>query len=156
MIERVLGALIGGGKFLGEGLLIFGILTGLAAIIWNLSRQARNLPELARRALNPDSPDRGTPLAGPVIPSALIKLGIAGFVVLALATPLAMIRSGFIGWALGRQFEGGVSQTAVRLDGILSRTIDPLTNLGLGILFFTIALLLLTIIHWLREQRKGY
>ena len=33
MIERVLAAVIGGGKFLGEGLLIFGILTGLATII---------------------------------------------------------------------------------------------------------------------------
>ena len=156
MIERVLGALIGGGKFLGEAFLIFGILTGLATIIWNLSRQANNLPELARRALNPDSPNRGTPLPGPVIPSALIKLGVVGFVVLALATPLALIRSGFVGWSLGRQFEGGVGQTAVRLDGILDRTIDPLTNLGLGILFFTIGLLLLNIIRWLREQRRGF
>ena len=156
MIERVLGAFIGGGKFLGEALLIFGILTGLATIIWNLSRQANNLPELARRALNTDNPNRGTPLPGPVIPSALIKLGVVGFAVLALATPLALIRSGFVGWALGRQFEGSVSQTAVRLDGILDRTIDPLTNLGLGILFFTIALLLLNIIRWLREQRRGF
>lgn len=156
MIEQVLGALIGGGKFLGEALLIFGILTGLATIIWHLSRQSRNLPELARRALDPNNPNRGTRLAGPVIPSALINLGILGFVTLALAFPLALIRSGFIGWALGRQFESGVSQTALRLDGILGRTIDPLTNLGLGILFFTIALLLLTIIRWLREQRQGY
>ena len=156
MIERVLGALIGGGKFLGEALLIFGIITGLATIIWNLSRQANNPPELARRALNSDNPNRGTPLPGPVIPSTLIKLGVLGFAVLALATPLALIRSGFVGWALGRQFEGSVRQTAVRLDGILDRTIDPLTNLGLGILFFTMALLLLNIIRWLREQRRGF
>ena len=40
MIERVLGAVIFGGKFLGEAFLILGILTGLATIIWNLSRQA--------------------------------------------------------------------------------------------------------------------
>ena len=156
MIERVLGAVIFGGKFLGEAFLIFGILTGLATIIWNLSRQAQNLPELARRALDNDNPNRGTPLAGPAVPSALLKLGILGFAVLALAFPLALVRSGFIGWALGRQFEGGISETAVRLDGILSRTIDPLTNLGLGILFFTIALLLLTIIRWLGEQRRNY
>ena len=156
MIEQVLGALIGGGKFLGEALLIFGILTGLATIIWHLSRQSRNLPELARRALDPNNPNRGAQLAGPAIPSALINLGILGFVTLAMAAPLALIRSGFIGWSLGRQFEGGVSQTALRLDGILGRTIDPLTNFGLGILFFTIALLLLTIIRWLREQRQGY
>jgi hypothetical protein len=50
-----------------------------------------------------------------------------------------------------RQFEGGLSETAVRSDGLLARTIDPLTNLGLGILFFTIALLLVTIIRWLGE-----
>jgi len=156
MIERVLGAVIFGGKFLGEALLIFGILTGLVTIIWNLSRQARNLPELARRALDADNPNRGSQLPGPLVPSGLLKLGTLGFVVLALAFPLALVHSGFIGWALGRQFQGGISETAVRLDGILSRTIDPLTNLGLGILFFTIALLLLTIIRWLGEQRRNY
>ena len=75
---------------------------------------------------------------------------------LLLATPLAIIRSGFIGWSMGRQFEGAFSETAFRLDGLLARTIDPLTNVGLGILFFTIALLLLSIIHWLREQRRGF
>ena len=155
MIERVLGAVIFGGKFLGEAFLIFGILTGLATIIWNLSRQARNLPELARRALD-DHPNRGTALAGPVIPSAMLKLGTLGFVVLALALPLSLVRSGFIGWALGRQFEGGISESALRLEGILSRTIDPLTNLGLGILFFTIALLLLVIVRWLGEQRRSF
>ena len=76
--------------------------------------------------------------------------------VLALAMPLSLVRSGFIGWALGRQFEGGISETAVRLEAILSRTIDPLTNLGLGILFFTIAFLLLVIIRWLGEQRRNF
>lgn len=156
MVERVLGAVIFGGKFLAEAFLIFGILTGLATIIWNLSRQARNLPELARRALDTNNPNRGAPLAGPVVPSALLKLGFLGFVVLALAFPLALVRSGFIGLALGRQFEGGISETALRWEGILSRTIDPLTNLGLGILFFTIALLLLVIIRWLGEQRRAY
>ena len=88
--DRVLGAVIFGGKFLGEAFLIFGILTGLATIIWNLSRQARNLPELARRALDDDNPNRGTPMAGPVVPSALLKLGVLGFVVLAMAFPLAL------------------------------------------------------------------
>ena len=156
MIDRALGSMIGGGKFLGEAFLIFGILTGLATIIWNLSLQARVLPKLARRSLNADDSNRGRQLPGPFIPSTLLKLGVVGFAVLALATPLAIIRSGFICWSMGRQFEGTVSQTALRLDGIFARAIDPLTNLGLGILFFTIALLLLTIIHWLREQRRGF
>ena len=53
MIDRILDPLIGAGKFLGEGLLIFGILTGLATIIWHLSLQARTLPALTRRALRP-------------------------------------------------------------------------------------------------------
>lgn len=87
MVERVLATVIFGGKFLGEALLIFGILTGLATIIWNLSRQARNLPELARRAMDRNNPDRGTDLAGPVAPWALVRLGTLGFVVLALALP---------------------------------------------------------------------
>jgi hypothetical protein len=156
MVERVLGAVIFGGKFLGEAFLIFGILTGLAIIIWNLSRQARNLPELARRAMNEDNPNRGTPLAGPVVPSALVKLGTLGFVILALAFSLSPARSAFIGWGLGRQLEGGLSEIAIRLKALFNRAIDPLTNLGLGILFFTIALLLLTIIKWLGEQRRAY
>ena len=156
MIERVLWAVIFGCKFLGEAFLIFGILTGLATIIWNLSRQARNLPERARRALHRENPNPGAPLAGPVVPSALLKLGTLWFAVLALAFPLALARSVFIGWALGRQFKGGISETALRLGGLLSRTIDPLTNFGLGILFFAISLLLLVIIRWLGEQRRNY
>ncbi len=156
MIDRVLSAEIGGGKFLGVGLLVFGILGGLATIIWNLSFQARALPELGRRALNPDNPNRGTELPNHYVPSNLLRLGILGIAVLELATPLAVIRSGFIGWSLGRQFEGSISETAIRLEGVFDRTIDPLTNVGLGILFFTIALLLLGIIRWLREQRQGF
>ena len=42
------------------------------------------------------------------------------------------------------------------MEGILGRTIDPLITMGLGVLFFTIAFLLLTIIHWLREQRQSF
>ena len=90
------------------------------------------------------------------MPSNLLRLGVLGLAVLAVATPLAVIRSGFIGWSLGRQFEGSISETAIRLEGVFDRTIDPLTNVGLGILFFTIALLLLGIIRWLREQRQGF
>ena len=156
MTERILEPLIGSGKFLGEGLLIFGILTGLATIIWNLSFQSKMIPALTRRALRPEDASRAVELPRPVIPSVLLKLGIVGLSVMALATPLAFIRSGFIGWALGRQFEGSISETALRVEGIFGRSIDPLTNLGLGILLFTIALLLLTIIRWLREQRQDF
>lgn len=156
MTERVLSAVIGGGKFLGEGLLIFGILTGLATIVWNLSFQAHALPELTRRALRLDGTNQGAELPRPYLAGTLVKLGIAGLVVVSLATPLAFIRAGFIGWALGRQFQGSVSETAIRLEGVFSRTIDPVTTMGLGILFFTIAFLLLSIIHWLREQRRGF
>jgi len=156
MTERVLDPLIASGKFLGEGLLIFGILTGLATIIWHLSFQAGAVPALTRRALRPGDTNGETDLPRPFIPSSLLKLGIVGFSIMALATPLALIRSGFIGWALGRQFEGFTSETALRVEGILGRTIDPLIALGLGVLFFTIAFLLLTIIRWLREQRQGF
>ena len=50
-IERILGALIGSGKFVGEALMILGIATGLATIVTNLSFQARAIPALTRRAL---------------------------------------------------------------------------------------------------------
>ena len=155
-IERVLAAVIGGGKFLGEGLLIFGILTGLATIIWNLSLQTKALPQFTRRLLDPAGSNGSAERPEPFIPSTLINLGIAGFIVVALATPLAIIRAGFVGWSLGRQFEGSLSETALRLEGTLGRTVDAVTNLGLGILFFTIALLLLVIIRWLRQQRQDF
>ena len=156
MVERILDPLIGAGKFLGEGLLIFGIITGLATMIWHLSFQVQALPRLTLRALRQSDGNQGLELPRPFIPGSLLRLGILGFGVMALLTPLALIRSGFIGWAVDRQMEGVVSETAVRVDGILARTIDPLTNLGLGILFFTIAFLLLTIIRYLREQRQGF
>ena len=156
MIDRILSPLIGAGKFMGEGLLVFGILTGLATIIWNLSSQAQVLPALTRRALRPGDADGGPELPPPFIPGTVLKVGIAGLSLMLLATPLAFMRSGFIGWALGRQFDGSVSETALRVEGILGRTIDPMIVLGLGLLFFAITFSLLNIIGWLREQRRGF
>ena len=156
MTERVLDPLICGGKFLGEGLLIFGILTGLATIIWNLSLQAQVLPNLTRTALQPDRARDWTESIRPAGSAVLLKLGVLGFLLMALATPLALVRSGFVGWVLGRQFEGSISETAIRVEGLLARSIDPLINMGLGLLLFTIAFLLLNIIRWLREQRQGF
>ena len=156
MIERVLGALIGAGKFLSLGLLIFGILTGLVTIIWHLSFQARVLPGLTRRALVGGDANDGAEPPGPFIPGALLKLGIAGFSIIALAMLLAFIQAGFIGWDLGRQFEGSISEMAMRVEGTFGRSITPLILMGMGTLFFTIALLLLNAIRWLREQRRGF
>ena len=156
MIDRVLEPLINAGKFLGEGLLILGIMTGLATIIWNLSLQSRRLPWLTRRAFaNGETPKDASEIR-PVVPNLLVGLGIGEFALMALATPLALFRAGAIGWSLGREFEGTVAETAIRLDGILGRTIDPLINMGLGLLLFTIAFLLLTIIFWLRQQRSNF
>ena len=53
MTDRVLNPIIGSGKFLAEGLLFFGILAGLATIIWHLSLQAGGLPSLMRQAVRP-------------------------------------------------------------------------------------------------------
>lgn len=155
-IERILGPIIGAGKFLGVGLVIFGILTGLATIITNLSFQTRALTILTRRALGRGDVTEASEQLHPVIPGVLVNLGLAGLTVMALATPLAFARAGFVGWALGKQFDGSVGETALRVEGILGRTIDSLINMGMGMLFFTIAFLLLTIIRWLREQRRGF
>ncbi len=156
MVDRVLGTVIGSGKFLGESLLIFGILTGLATIIWNLSFQARALPTLTRRALQTRNADGEADLPSPYVPRTLLKLGIAGLVVMVIATPLALVHSGIIGWELDRMFEGATSETALRLDGAFQRIIDPMTFMGLGVLFFTIALLLLNIIRSLRTFRQNF
>lgn len=156
MIERILAPLIGAGKFLGMGLLIFGILTGLATIIMHLSFQNRAISSLTRRAVGQGNATQEFEPPRPTIPGALLNLGTAGLLVMTLAMPLAFVRSGFTGWAVARQFDGVVSETAIRVEGILGRTIDPLTNLALGMLFFTIAFLLLAIIHQLREQRQGF
>ena len=156
MIERILDPLNGAGKFVGEALLILGIATGLATIVINLSFQARVLPALTRRALETGGASGQSEPIRPRIPTTLVNLAIAGAGVMVLALPLAFVRSSFIGWALNRQFDGGLTTLAIRVDGVLERTIDPLINLGLGVLFFAIAFLLLTIIGWLREQRRGF
>ena len=156
MIERILDPLIAAGKFVGEALLILGIATGLATIVTHLSFQARSLPALTRRALEAGGTGGESEPIRPRIPITLVNLAIAGASVMMLALPLAFVRSGFIGWALDRQFDGGLSTLPIRVDGVLERTIDPLINLGLGMLFFAIAFLLLTIISWLREQRRGF
>ena len=156
MTERILDPVIGAGKFVGEALLILGIAMGLATMIANLSFQSRSLPALTRRAIGTGEAGGAYGPARPIVPDALVKLGIAGAVIMAVALPLAFVRAGFIGWALNRQFDGLVSPLALRVEGILGRTIDPLINLGLGMLFFTIAFLLLAIMGWLREQRQGF
>ena len=114
------------------------------------------MPQFTRRLLDPAGSNGSAERPEPFIPSNLINLGIVGFIVVALATPLAFIRVGFAGWSPGRQFEGSLSETALRLEGTLGRTVDAVTNLGLGILFFTIVLLLLVIIRWLRQQRQDF
>ena len=156
MVDRVLGPIIGSGRFLAEGLLFFGILTGLATIIWHLSFQARTLPVLTQRALRPRDTDGEAELPQPHTPSTLIKVGIVGFAVMAVATPLALLQAGAIGWELGRMFEGSIATNALRAGGTLERTIDPLIIMGLGTLLFTITLSLLTIIRWLREFRQNF
>jgi hypothetical protein len=131
MIERILDPLVFGGKFLGEALLILGIVTGLATIIVHLSFQARALPRFTRRVLardgaaNPDEP------VSPSLPSALVKLGLLGAATIALAVPGAFIRAGFIGVALEQQFDGSINLAALRAEGILARTMDPLVVMGL-------------------------
>lgn len=154
--ERVLGPIIGAGKFVGEALLILGIATGLATIVINLSFQARALPGLTRRALDEGGTGETPEPIRAIVPQTLVNLAIAGASVMMLALPLAFVRSGFIGWAQARQFDGFVSTLAVRVEGILGRVIDPIINLGLGMLFFAIAFLLIAIIGWLREQRRGF
>ena len=154
VVERVLDALIGTGKFVGEAMLILGIATGLATIITNLSLQVRVLPALTRRALGGAS-GASDPIR-PIVPWGLIAIAIAGASILIAAFPLGVVRASYIGWALGRQFDAQISPVAIRMDALLSRAIDPVSNLGLGLLFFAIAYLLLTIIAWLRQQRKGF
>ena len=156
MIERILDPLIGGGKFLGEGVLIFGIIGGLATIVTHLSFQARSLPALTRSALGGGDGVQAADPARPAIPRTLINVGIAALAAMVVVVLLAVVRAGFIGWALGRQFAGSVSETALTVEGILGRTIDPLTSLALGLLFFAIAFLLMTIIRWLREFRRAF
>ena len=155
MTDRVLGTIIFSGKFLGEGLLIFGILTGLATIIWHLSFQAGNLALLTRRALGQGGTE-GQDIPRPHAPGPLLKLGIAGFTVMALGMPLALVHAGVIGWELGRVFEGSTPEVALRLSGALERIINPFIFMGLGILFFSIAFLLLTIIRYLRAFRQNF
>jgi len=156
MTDRVLGAIIFSGQFLAMGLLIFGILTGLAAIIWNLSYQSTALSVLTRRALGRGLEGVLPELPRPHLPAALLWVGGAGFALVAIGMPLGIIHAGFIGWELGRIFEGGTSETAMRLAGAFERIVNPIIFMGLATLFFAIALLLLNIVRWLRDLREHF
>jgi len=156
MTDRVLGAIIFSGKFLAMGLLIFGILTGLAAIIWNLSYQSTALSVLTRRALGRGLEGVLPELARPHLPAALLWAGGAGFALVAIGMPLGIIHAGFIGWELGRMFEGSTSESAIRLAGAFERIVNPVIFMGLATLFFAIALLLLNIVRWLRDLREHF
>ena len=156
MIEGVLGVIIFSGKFLAMGLLIFGILTGLASIIWNLSYQAVGLPMLTRRALGCGLDDVPLFRPRPHIPTALLWVGAASFTVIAVSMVLGVLHAGLVGWQLGRIFEGTTPETVTRLAGAFERIVNPLIFMGLATLFFTIALLLLNIIRWLRDLRQHF
>ena len=156
MTDGVLGAIILSGQFLAMGLLIFGILTGLATIIWNLSYQATALSVLTRRALGRGLEDVLPELPRPYIPTVLRWVGGAGFTLIAIGMPLGFIHAGFIGWELGRIFEGSTPETAMRLAGALERIVNPIIFMGLATLFFAIAFLLLNIIRWLRDLREHF
>jgi len=156
MTDQVLSAIIFSGKFLAMGLLIFGILTGLATIIWNLSYQSTALSVLTRRALGRGLEGALPELARPHLPAALLWVGGAGFALVAIGMPLGFIHAGFIGWELGRVFEGSTPETAMRLAGALQRIVNPIIFMGLATLFFAIALLLLDIVRWLRDLREHF
>jgi len=156
IVDGALDPILRGGKFLGVGLLIVGIASGLGAIVFNLSIQAKELPALTRRAMGQD--DGGWPREPlrPAIPGAYIGLAVAGAVVVALSLPAGMVQAGFSSFAQARGFDGFVSAIALRAGGVLDRAIEPAIFLGMGMLFFSIAFLLLAIIRWLREQRRGF
>ena len=153
VIERVLDPLIASGKFIGEAVLIVGIALGLATIVTNLSFQARALPFFTRRAMGAGE-EPSEPLK-PKVPWTLASIAMGGAAIMIAAFPVAVVRAASIGWSLDRQFDGQFAPGAVRLDGVLARIVDPTIAVGLGILFFAIALLLLNI-GWLREQRRGF
>ncbi len=155
IVNRALGPIITGGKFLGEGLLIVGIATGLATIVTNLSIQAKALPALTRRAMGQDA-DASEETLRPAVPWTWVRVALAGAALLAISLPLGMVQAGFGAFAQARVLDGAASTVAVRSEGLLSRSIDPAINMGLGLLFFAIAFLLLNIIRWLRQQRKGF
>jgi len=156
MIEQVLGVIIFSGKFLAMGLVIFGILTGLASIIWNLSYQAVGLPMLTRRALGRGLDDVPPFRSQPHVPTALLWIGGAAFSVIAVSMVLGVVHAGLVGWQLGRIFEGTTPETVTRLAGAFERIVNPLIFMGLATLFFTIALLLLNIVRWLRDLRQHF
>ena len=90
------------------------------------------------------------------LPTALLWTGGAGIALVAVGMPLGLIHAGFIGWELGRMFEGTTPETAMRLAGAFERIVNPVIFMGLATLFFAIALLLLNIIRWLRDLRERF
>ena len=136
IVEVALDPLLRGGKFLGMGLLILGIATGLGTIVFNLSLQAKGLPSMTRRAMGQD--DIGWPREPllPAIPMAYVSLGIAGAMLTALSLLAGMVQAGFSSFAQARAFDGFTSSIALRAEGVLDRATEPAIFLGLGLLFF--------------------
>ncbi len=155
IIDQTLDPVITGVKFAGEGLLVLGIASGLATIVSNLSFQSRGLAFFTRKAMGQDpGPMADTPAS--FRPWGYLSVAIAGAILLALSLPAGMVQAGFASWAKWKEFDGGVSGLAMNTSGILDRSIEPAIVMGLGLLFFAIAFLLLAIIRYLREQRQAF
>ncbi len=153
--RMTLEAIIKPGKMIGTALLLLGIGSGLATIVWNLRVQAHALPRLAVAAarrkkgngiqLRPETP----------FPRALFAplfLGLA--VVLTAYVPVAALLT----WNRYANLSsaGWSSVGAESLEVILEHWIESYVLAGVSVLLFGIGFWLLAIIRNLRAQREQF
>ncbi len=153
--RMTLEAIIKPGKMIGTALLLLGIGSGLATIVWNLRMQAHALPRLAVAAarrkkangnqLMPETPFSRV-LFGPLF------LGLA--VVLTAYVPAAAV----LAWNRYANLSsaGWSSVGAESLEVILEHWIESYILAGVSVLLFGIGFWLLAIIRNLRAQREQF
>lgn len=153
--RMTLEAVIKPGKMIGTALLLFGIASGLATIVWTLRMQAHAFPRLAKAAarrqeaqLGDLEPDEGFPRS-PFVP---LFAGLA--VVVSAYLPLAVI----LAWNRFTNLasSGWASVAAESLEVSLEHWIESYILFGIVLLLTGIGLWLLTILRLLRAQRAGF
>ncbi len=153
--RMTLEAIIKPGKMIGTGLLLFGIGSGLATIVWNLRMQAHALPRLAVAAARRETSGPANLMPQGAFPSKVFAPLFLGFLVVVTAyIPVAAI----LAWNRFTNLTtaGWRSVGAESLEVVLEHWIESYVLTGIAILLVGIGLWLLTIIRYLSAQREQF
>ncbi len=153
--RMTLEAIIKPGKMIGTALLLLGIGSGLATIVWNLRVQSHALPRFAVAAVRKKKANGNQLMPETAFPRALFAPLILGLaVVLTAYVPVAAV----LAWNRYANLSsaGWSSVGAQSLEVILEHWIESYVLVGVSLLVFGIGFWLLAIIGTLRAQREQF